>query len=47
VWGSFKGTLQDFEEKVKERHGDTEISKGYLDWVESVKNYKLTRGGNK
>ena len=47
VWGSFKGTLQDFEEKVKERHGDTEIAKGYLDWIESVKNYKLTRGGNK
>ena len=42
----FVGSLCGFEEKVKERHGDTESAQGYLDWVESVKNYKLTYGGN-
>jgi hypothetical protein len=45
--GCFKGTLKEFEEKVIKTHGDNDYAKGYLKWIESVKNFKETYGGNK
>jgi hypothetical protein len=47
VCGCFKGTLLEFEEKIKETHGDNEFAQGYLKWIDAVKFYKETYGGNK
>lgn len=47
VCGCFKGTLKEFESKVKETHGDNDHANGYLKWIDAVKFYKLTYGGNK
>jgi hypothetical protein len=47
VCGCFKGTLLEFEEKIKETHGDNEFAQGYFKWIDAVKFYKLTYGGNK
>lgn len=35
--GCFSGTLSEFEEKVKERHGDSKYAKEYLACIEVVK----------
>ena len=40
VCGCFKGTLEEFETKVKITHGDNDFAKGYLKWIELVKIYK-------
>jgi hypothetical protein len=40
VCDCFKGTLQQFEDKVKQTHGDNEHAKAYLQWIEKVKIYK-------
>jgi hypothetical protein len=45
VCGCFQGTLQEFEEKIKETHGENNFAKGYFQWIVAVKNYKLTYGG--
>jgi hypothetical protein len=42
VCGCFRGTLEEFENKVKETHGDNDFAKGYFKWINAVKNYKLT-----
>jgi len=47
VCGCFRGTLQEFEEKIKETHEDNDFAKDYFDWINAVKNYKSTYGGNK
>ena len=47
ICGCFKGTLEQFRAKVKETHGDNEFAQGYLKWIDAVKFYKLTYGGNK
>jgi hypothetical protein len=47
VCGCFKGTLEEFEEKIKETHGDNEFAQGYFKWIDAIKFYKLTYGGNK
>jgi hypothetical protein len=47
VCGCFKGTLLEFEEKIKETHGDNEFAQGYFKWIEAIKFYKLTYGGKK
>jgi hypothetical protein len=47
VCGCFKGTLQEFESKVKETHNDNKYAQGYFKWIDAVKFYKLTYGGNK
>jgi hypothetical protein len=47
VCGCYRGTLKEFEEKIKETHGDNEFAQGYFKWIESIKFYKLTYGGNK
>jgi hypothetical protein len=41
VCGCFKGTLQEFEQKVKETHKNNDYAKNYFKWIDSVKNYKL------
>jgi len=40
VCGCFKGTLEEFETKVKETHGDNDFAKGYFKWIELVRMYK-------
>lgn len=40
VCGCFKGTPQQFKDKIKEKHGNNEFAKGYYKWIESVENYK-------
>ena len=40
VCGCFKGTLDEFEEKVKKTHGDNHHAKDYLKWIDAVKFYK-------
>jgi hypothetical protein len=40
VCGCFKGTLQEFEDKVKLTHGDNDYAKAYLQWIEKVKIYR-------
>jgi hypothetical protein len=45
VCGCFKGTLLEFETKIKETHGDNDFAKGYFNWIEAVKQYRLTYGG--
>jgi len=47
VCGCYKGTLEEFKEKIKETHGDNEFAQGYFKWIDAVKFYKLTYGGNK
>jgi len=47
VCGCYKGTLEEFEEKIKETHGDNEFAQGYFKWIDAIKFYKLTYGGNK
>jgi hypothetical protein len=42
ICGCFKGTLEEFEEKVKITHGDNDFAKGYFKWIELVRMY---RGG--
>lgn len=37
VCGCFHGTLQEFEDKVKETHGDSKYAKEYLACVETAK----------
>jgi hypothetical protein len=39
VCGCFKGTLQEFEEKIKETHGENYFAKGYFQWIAKVKAY--------
>jgi hypothetical protein len=41
VCGCFKGTLQEFEQKVKETHKNNDYAKNYFKWIDAVKNYKL------
>jgi hypothetical protein len=47
VCGCFQGSLQEFENKVKKTHDDNDFAKGYFKWIEAVKKYKETYGGNK
>jgi hypothetical protein len=39
ICGCFKGTMQEFEDKVKQTHGDNEHGRAYLQWIEKVKTY--------
>jgi len=44
VCGCFKGTMNEFESKIKETHGDNIYAEGYLNWIKAVKQYiELTR----
>jgi len=47
VCGCFCGTLEEFENQIKVTHGENDFAKGYFDWINAVKNYKQTYGGNK
>jgi len=40
ICGCFKGTLQEFEDKVKQNHGDNDHAKAYLQWIEKIKIYR-------
>jgi hypothetical protein len=40
VCGFFKGSLLEFEEKVKETHGDNQHGIDYKNWIQKVKLYK-------
>jgi len=40
ICGCFKGTLSEFESKVKETHGTNEHAQAYLKWINEVKIYK-------
>lgn len=39
VCGCFKGTLQEFENKIKETHLENDFAKGYFQWIKKVKEY--------
>ena len=38
--GCFEGTLEEFELKVKETHGDNQHAQDYHKWIQRVKLYK-------
>jgi hypothetical protein len=38
--GWFKGTLEDFEKAVEEKHGDNQHGISYKNWIQKVKLYK-------
>jgi len=40
VCGCFNGTLQQFKDKIKEKHGNNEFAKGYYKWIGAVEIYK-------
>lgn len=40
VCGCFKGTLQEFEDRVNTVHGDSQHGKDYFKWIKAVKDYK-------
>lgn len=40
VCGCFKGTLDEFEQRVKEVHGDNEHGIAYQKWIDKIKIYK-------
>jgi hypothetical protein len=40
VCGCFKGTLDDFEKAVEEKHGDNQYGIEYKNWIQKVKLYK-------
>jgi len=37
ICGCFYGTLEEFEEQVKETHQDNEYAKQYLAWIEYLR----------
>ena len=39
VCGCFKGTMENFEDAIKETHGDNEHGEAYMNWIKRVKNY--------
>jgi len=39
ICGCFKGTMEEFEDAIKETHGDNEHGKSYMNWIKRVKNY--------
>ena len=39
VCGCFIGTLEEFEKKIKEKHGNNEYAKKYFAWIKKVKKY--------
>jgi hypothetical protein len=45
VCGCFKGTIEEFELKIKETHNDNQHARDYFKWIERVKIY--IQGGNK
>ena len=40
VCGCFKGTLSEFEAKVKETHGNNKHGIDYMNWINKIKAYK-------
>ena len=40
VCGCFKGTLQEFEKRVKSVHGDNQHGQDYMRWINAIKAYK-------
>ena len=40
VCGCFKGTLEEFEAKVKKTHGDNQHAHDYFKWIERINLYK-------
>ena len=42
VCGCFKGSLQEFENRVKDVHGENEFGVAYMKWINTIKVYKET-----
>ncbi len=42
ICGCFTGSLAEFEEKVKETHGETQYAKEYFNWINAVRAYRST-----
>lgn len=40
ICGCFRGTLEQFEERVNTVHGDNEHGIAYRNWIEKIKQYK-------
>lgn len=40
ICGCFKGTLDEFEQRVKKIHGDNEHGIAYQKWIDKIKIYK-------
>jgi hypothetical protein len=40
VCGCFTGTIQQFEAKVTEKHGNNEHAVNYRKWIEAIKIYQ-------
>jgi len=43
VCGCFRGTLEEFEKKVKKTHGNNDFAKGYFKFINALRNYKLNK----
>ena len=41
VFGCFKGTMQEFKDKITATHSDNEHAKAYFEWIKRVENYKI------
>jgi len=40
VCGCFRGTMQEFKDKIELTHGDNEYGKAYKAWIAKVEQYK-------